>query len=599
MPASSQTIVSCFAAQVAQRPDQIAVLANDSTWTFAQLDSAAKNASHHLTARGIGPGDRVALLMPHSAPTLALMLGILRAGAAFVPLDPGYPATQLAAIVADCRPACIIADHARLPPHRPWTVPEIDPTTFLVPAPEAPASTVEPNDPAYVMYTSGSTGQPKGVVIPHRAVIRLVIDPNYVSFIPNDVVLHLAPLAFDASTFEIWGALLNGARLAIVGIQNPTLNDIGAAISRFGVSIAWFTAGLFHLMVDHQLHTLRPLRQLLAGGDVLSPAHAARLLRAWPHCTVINGYGPTENTTFTCCHAITLADTETPSIPIGHPISGTTVHILDQDHQPVPDGAVGQLCTGGLGLALEYLNRPDLTAERFVPDPFCPGETIYLTGDLAQRRADGAIMFLGRMDQQVKINGRRVELDEIAHILREQPGVQDAVVITRDDTPGQKRIVAYVVGSTEGLTQRLRALLPDWSIPSAIVSFPELPLTRNGKIDRTRLPPPDRPPSLAPRNALEQSLAAVLARVLGLASIGRNDNFFDLGATSLQLMDAHAEMTRTIVPNLSLLQLFAAPTIAQLAASLTQIPTPVITGSAERARRAADALRQARGRHIA
>ncbi len=591
-----------FAEVASASPDAVAIVCGDRRLSYAALDREADRLAGRLHKLGVGQGSRVALLLARSIEAITAMLAVLKVGGAFVPLDPAYPAAQLADIVADCDPACVLAEAgllAELGPVPPWRARTLLLAEALGSA-DAPAPTVEVGvgNPAYIMYTSGSTGRPKGVVVPHRAILRLVIGADYVRLGADEVILQLAPLAFDASTFEIWGALLNGGRLAVMPSVRPTLEEIAAAIARHQVTTLWLTAGLFHLLVDHRLEALRPLRQLVAGGDVLSPVHVAKVLNALPGCRLINGYGPTENTTFTCCHTITAADLAGDSVPIGRAISGTTVHVLDPAMQPVRQGGEGQLCAGGSGVALGYLNRPELTAERFVPDPFSsqPEARLYLTGDLVRQRADGALMFLGRIDRQVKIDGHRVEFDEIEAALRRQPGVRDAVAVLREDAPGRKRIVAYVVGGGGGLASVLRASLPPWAMPGAIVSLPALPLNANGKVDRARLPAPETSPSLAPRTDKERALAAIWQRVLGLPTVGRGDNFFDLGGTSLQLIEVHAEIARELKPDIALIDLFRRPRISELAALLLEQPTPLpaAIGAAERARRAAEAMRRAR-----
>ncbi len=303
------------------------------------------------------------------------------------------------------------------------------------------------DDLAYLMYTSGSTGTPKGVAITHRSVVRLVKKTDYASFSAEEIFLQLAPISFDASTFEIWGALLNGAKLVVMPPAPPSLEEIGSAIRDHSVTTLWLTSGLFNAMIDERLPDLRPLRQLLAGGDVLSVPHVRKALRELTGTRLINGYGPTESTTFACCHTIAPDAPLDGSVPIGKPIANTTAYILDAQLQPVPIGVAGELFIGGDGLARGYWRRPELTSERFIADPFSsePNGRLYQTGDLARWRGDGTIEFLGRADSQVKLRGFRIELGEIENALRQQSDVLDAAVAVREDAPGEKRLVGYVV----------------------------------------------------------------------------------------------------------------------------------------------------------
>ena len=346
------------------------------------------------------------------------------------------------------------------------------------------------------MYTSGSTGRPKGVNVEHRSIVRLVKNTNYADFSSAQTFLQFAPTTFDASTLEIWGPLLNGGRLVIMSPGTASPEELGEVLQRHEVTTLWLTAGFFHLMVDENLEGLRSVKQMIAGGDVLSPAHISKVLHEFPDCRVINGYGPTENTTFTCCHSMTVGDEPGASVPIGRPISNTRVYLVNRRFQLVPVGVPGELLAAGDGLARDYLGDAALTAEKFIPDPFSaqPGGRLYRTGDLARYLADGTIEFLGRADQQVKIRGFRIEPEEIEFVLEHHPNVRRAVVQVNQSVDGDKQLVAYVavdaepaVGSDE-LREYLAEKLPDYMMPSAFLVLDELPLTANGKVDRSRLP---------------------------------------------------------------------------------------------------------------
>ena len=480
-------------------PAAIAVVFENTQLSYEALNRRANQLARRLRKLGVDRDVPVGVWMQRSPEMVIALLAILKAGGAYVPLDPSYPAERLAMMMDDTQMPIILTDRnvgsGVLTAANAPQVLFVDAENFSDEADTDLETNVQPKDLAYIMYTSGSTGAPKGAAIPHRAVVRLVKETNYASFSPNETFLQLAPISFDASTFEIWGPLLNGGKLVVMSPALPTLEEIGSAIRDHGVTTLWLTAGLFNAMVDERLDDLRPLHQLLAGGDVLSVSHVGKALNALKNTRLINGYGPTESTTFACCHTIDANAPLEGSIPIGKPIANTTVHILDSNLQPVPIGASGELCIGGDGLARGYWRREELTAEKFVADPFSrePGARLYKTGDLARWRRDGVIEFLGRVDNQIKLRGFRIEPGEIEVALKQQPGVRDSVVIAREDSPGEKHLVAYVVGSSsqDALLAALRKSLPDYMVPSAIVSLPSLPRTANGKLDRNALPRPE------------------------------------------------------------------------------------------------------------
>ncbi|HET9769234.1 MAG TPA: non-ribosomal peptide synthetase, partial [Thermoanaerobaculia bacterium] len=469
------------------------------------------------------------------------------------------------------------------------------------------------DDLFYVMPTSGSTGGPKGVAVPQRGVLRLVCSPDYVQVTRDDVFLQFAPWPFDASTFEVWAPLLHGAKLVVHPHYLPSVEELGRTIQESGATVLWLTASLFRQMVDAAPESLGGVRQLLAGGDVLSPQHVRTIKSLVPGCRVINGYGPTENTTFTCTFEVP-ADAAFTSVPIGKPINDTSVYVLDRARNLVPVGVAGELYIGGDGLARGYLNRPELTAARFVESPFEAGRRLYRTGDSVRWLADGNLEFLGRLDDQVKIRGFRVEPGEVQAVLATHPEVEDCVVVAREAAPGEKRLVAYVVsrnggqpvdewsdaeepaGWVHGLRAHLRAVLPDWMVPSYFVPMDALPLNANGKVDRGALPPPGQArPDLAepvapPCGEVEEALAAIWSSLLGVELVGVDDNFFDLGGHSLLGTQMISRIRDAFHVELPLRRLFESPTIAGLAAALAEMtadatdqaaPQPVAIGPSQ------------------
>jgi acyl-coenzyme A synthetase/AMP-(fatty) acid ligase/acyl carrier protein len=415
--------------------------------------------------------------------------------------------------------------------------------------------------------------------------VRLVRSNDYATLNSGEVFLLFASISFDASTFEIWGSLLNGARLVIFPPAIPSLEELGRVIRDTGVTTLWLTASLFRHMVDGSLHFLGGVRQLLTGGEVLPVPQVRRFLEKYPGCRLINGYGPTENTTFTCCYTVGAGTGITTSVPIGRPIRNTRVYILDRFLQPVPVGIPGELCIAGDGLARGYLNRPDLTAQRFVAGPAGSGapERLYRTGDLARFRPDGNIEFIGRADNQVKIRGFRVELEEIEAVLARHPGVREAVVTFTEFAPGDRRLVAHCVvdggsGDYAGtLRDSLKLKLPEYMIPSVFLIQDCLPRNSSGKVDRVLLSASAPTGAVDPGGAAgeemsptENALAGILARILGVERVSINDNFFSLGGHSLLAMQVVSRIRDRWRVDLSLVSVFEYPTVGELAMAIEE-----------------------------
>lgn len=448
-----------FEEVAAKRPDAAALLLYDKTMTYGELNCRANQVAHRLIKLGVGSETLVGISMQRSFEQIVGLLAILKAGAAYVPLEPDYPGERLAFMLNDTRTPLILLQEALhecfagqgaslLALDSEWHQIACEPTTN-------PTVTVDPEELAYVMYTSGSTGRPKGVTVTHRNIVRLVRETNYARLSKDEVFFQFAPVAFDASTLEIWGSLLNGAQLVICPPEHLSLQELGTLLHRYQVSTLWLAAGLFHQMVEENLEGLTTLRQLLAGGDALSSPHVRKVLAHLADCTLINGYGPTECTTFACCHSVRAMASVEASVPIGRPIANAQIVILDASLQPTPPGTSGELCIAGDGLARGYLNAPELTAERFIPHPYStePGARLYRTGDLVNLLPDGEIEFIGRIDNQIKLRGYRIEPGEIEMILQQHPLVRENTVLALEDTPNTKRLVAYIAPrSLEDLT---------------------------------------------------------------------------------------------------------------------------------------------------
>ncbi|NOK13760.1 non-ribosomal peptide synthetase, partial [Corallococcus exercitus] len=457
-----------------------------------------------------------------------------------------------------------------------------------------PTVTVHSRNLAYVDFTSGSTGRPKGVAIEHRAVLRLFHGNHFARFGPDESFLLIAPISFDASTLEVWGPLLFGGRLVVFPPQSPSdLKLLRRVIEEHQVTATLLTAGLLTQVVDLEPEALKGLRQLLTGGDVVSAPHVRRVVEQFT-LPVTNGYGPTESTVFAVCFRVTRPEQVGASLPIGAPIANTQVYLLDDALAPVPLGAPGELFIGGDGLARGYLSRPDLTAERFIPHPFSsvPGSRLYRTGDLARWREDGSLEFLGRLDHQVKLRGFRIELAEVEAALASHPLVRQAVALVREDAPGDKRLVAYVVAQPEqpmdvtALRDFLRERLPEFMRPSAIVRLDALPLTSNAKVDRRALPAPEgtapvRANYEAPRNEIEQQLAKICGELLRVERVGVHDSFFELGGHSLLATQLVSRIRSTFGVELPLRDLFEASTVAELSLGVLHLTAAQQASEAE------------------
>jgi amino acid adenylation domain-containing protein len=585
-----------FEAQAHIQPDAIALIYEDRQVTYDQLNRHANQLAHHLLALGVQPDDRVAICAERSLDMIVGLLGILKAGAAYVPLDPGYPEDRLAYMLSDSAPVALLSTAALMA-----SLPALSLPLVALDADSAVIGRQPDNNPdpaqqgltsrhlAYVIYTSGSTGMPKGVMVEHRNVLRLVINNPYVRITPDDCVVHCANPAFDASTWEIWGALLNGARLLV--IAQPVLLDpiaLRDTLEAHPVSILHLTVGLFNQYTEVLARLIPKLEYLLFGGEQADIKAVERVLVNSRPRHLVHCYGPTETTTFATTHEVSDAVIGATALPIGRPIANTQVYILDAHLQPVPLGVTGELYIGGAGVARGYLNRPELSAERFLADPFSStaNARMYKTGDLGRWLPDGSIEYQGRNDFQVKIRGFRIELGEIEARLAACAGVREAVVLAREDgaresAHGDKRLVAYLVPQDDVtldagvLRTALAGVLADYMMPSAFVTLDSLPLTANGKLDRRALPAPDQDALLtrtyeAPVGATEIALAEIWQELLGVERVGRHDHFFELGGHSLLAVQMVSRLRQRLGVEMPLRELFAEPTLAGYVGTLSK-----------------------------
>jgi amino acid adenylation domain-containing protein len=586
---AERCIQELFEAQVERTPEATALVFEGTSLTYAELNAQANRLAQHLLTLGVQPDSRVAIALPRNLDMVVAVLGTLKAGGAYVPLDPDYPVERLAFMLADSAPRVLITHSNVQPtlgvlppslavlsldaPTRPWqTLPAVNP--------DLRARGLTSSHLAYVIYTSGSTGLPKGVMVEHAQVVRLFEATSaWFDFNAQDVWTLFHSCAFDFSVWELWGALLHGGRLVVVPhLTARSPHEFYELLCDQQVTVLNQTPSAFRQLISAQADSdrMHHLRCVIFGGEALAPSTLSPwYARNGERTRLVNMYGITETTVHVTYRPLSPEDTQCTSSPIGVRIPDLRVMLLDAHGQPVPIGVPGELYVGGAGVTRGYLGRPDLTAERFVPDPFGePGSRTYRTGDLGRWRPDGTIKFMGRNDHQVKVRGFRIELGEIEAALRAHPEVREAVVLAREDAPGDQRLVAYIVGNAtpEALRAHLSARLPDYMVPAAYVAQDALPLTPNGKLDRAALPAPlaaaVRPnPYEPPRMGIERVLARAWSKVLNLAVIGREDHFFELGGHSLLAVRLVADAKQRGL-GLTLQHVYAYPTLRAQAARL-------------------------------
>ncbi|WHS62771.1 non-ribosomal peptide synthetase [Pseudomonas sp. G2-4] len=593
-----QTVLALFEAQVAQLPQAIAVVHGQHQVSYEELNERANRLAHYLLGLGVQPDDCVAILLPRSIELLTSQLAILKCAAAYVPLDRNASLERQGFMLEDCQAKFLLTFSSEVVPegtHR-VDLDTLSPQGSL----HNPALVQSSESIAYIMYTSGSTGQPKGVLVPHRAINRLVINNGYADFNVHDRIAFASNPAFDASTMDVWGALLNGGQVVV--IDHETLLEpsrFAQVLGDAGVTVLFVTTAIFNQYVQLIPEAIGGLRILLCGGERADVASFQRLLSLAPGLRLVHCYGPTETTTYATTLEVKAVAADAQSVPIGGPISNTQIYVLDARQQLAPLGVVGEIYIGGQGVAKGYLNRADLTAEKFIADPFSrePGALLYRTGDLGRWLPEGSLECLGRNDDQVKVRGFRIELGEIEAKLVACEGVKDAVVLVRADEPGEKRLVAYVIAQPQvtltvaALREQLSATLADYMVPAAFVILPAFPLTLNGKVDRKALPAPLAEAYAsqayeAPQGEIELALAGMWAELLKVERVGRHDNFFELGGHSLLAMRL-IERMRQVELSVDVRVLFSQPTLRALAAAVgghreVVVPANVIVEGCER-----------------
>jgi amino acid adenylation domain-containing protein len=556
-----------FAAQAARTPGAPAVLDGGRTLSYAELDQRANDLAHRLLAAGARPDEPVAVALPRSADYVVSVLGVLKAGGCYLPLPETAPEARIRFMLEQTRARILVTSGQETYGLQAACPPGPGASTT------APAVAVHPDQAAYIMYTSGSTGTPKGIAVTQRSVAGFAADQRWEPAAPHRVLMHAAT-SFDPSVFEIWLPLLTGGTVVVAPPGELDTDVLARTITDGAATIAAFTPAVLNLMADHAPDVLAAMRLVWTAGDVVPPATVARLLAQDPPVTLASAWGTTETTIISSWHPLTAPPAAT--VPIGTPMDNTRLYLLDSRLRPVPPGTVGEIYAGGLGLARGYVAQPALTAERFIADPYGPpGTRLYRTGDLARRQPGGTLEFAGRADSQLKIRGYRVEPAEIEAALLSHPAIAQAAVIAREDTPGDRRLAAYLVPAPgtaidpDTVRAHAAATLPGYAVPATLTVLDQLPLTPNGKLDRTALPAPAiTAGTTAPRTPREHQLAAIFTDILGLPQVGIHDNFFDLGGHSLLATRLVNQIRAQLGREMTIDTLFDAPTIATLSSRL-------------------------------
>ncbi|HEU4556352.1 MAG TPA: amino acid adenylation domain-containing protein, partial [Longimicrobium sp.] len=572
-----------FEAQVRERPGAVALVWGGVELTYAQLDARANRLANHLARLSVGPEARVGVLLERGVELVVSLLAIVKAGGCYVPLDPAYPAERLRLMLADASVGVLVSEGvlAAEVADAGVRVVALDEAAeaLSAEAETAPVSGATPENLAYIVYTSGSTGRPKGVMVNHRTVVQLVVETDYVRLGAGDRVAQASNASFDALTFEAWGALLNGATL--VGIPTDDLLSPAAlrrTLREERITTLYQTTALLNQLAREHPDIFAPVREVLFGGQQVDADAVRRILAAGKPQRLLHMYGPTETTAWCSCEAVEEVAEDALTVSVGRPTGNQRIYLLDAARHPVPVGVPGEAYVGGGGVVRGYLDRPGLTAERFLPDPFAsePGARMYRTGDRLRWKAEGTLEFVGRLDDQVKIRGFRIEPGEVESVLCAHPQVREARVVVREDQPGEKRLVAYLVGEADAgaLRSHLRRVLPSYMVPAAFVAIERLPLTSTGKLDVKALPAPERAgeegESLTPATPVQEALAAVWTEVLGVDWVEAQDDFFALGGHSLLVMRLIAHVEDAFGVELSIRDVFAEPTLEAMAAGIEQ-----------------------------
>ena len=591
---SGSAVIPLFRAQAAARPRATALVTRQQSFTYEELNKGSNQFAHHLRRCGVAPGSRIGILLNRSVDWITGVLAVLKLGAAYVPLDPSYPVSRLVEMIVDSNISFVVAQKEPVDQRildRVQLLYLDDQRQQIAASEDEDIEVHVPEDSlAYVMFTSGSTGRPKAIGVPHCAICRLVRQTDYVQLSPSDRIAQCSSVSFDASTFEIWGALLNGACSILLPMEvTLSPSEFAAEVLANEVSVLFLTTALFNTISTYAPHAFESLKYLLFGGELVDVQSVRRILAAYKPQHLLHVYGPTENTTFSSWYEVEEVSERAPTIPIGRAIANSQLYVLDSSFRPVPEGALGEIFVGGPGLAHGYISRPDLTADSFLPNPFgAVGGRLYRTGDRG-RIVGGNLEFVGRVDDQLKIRGFRVEPGEIVSVLKSHASVRDGFVMARRDATGSWKLFAYVLldertSATPGeLRDFVKQRVPGYMVPSAVLALSSWPLNASGKIDRGALPEPDADCqeadglSAEPVSPTEEALIELWKTLLSAKRVRARDDFFELGGHSLLAAQFVSQVEQDFEVQLPLQLVFEQPTIKVLAAEIDDLKSRGVT----------------------